>query len=73
MNKTLESTLIAKPFHFRKHTRMSSREGEQTPGVVEETEAVEAPAEAENETDKVKPVIYIGLTLTLLLGLGIKY
>ena len=51
---------------------MSSREGEQTAGEVEETEpeAGETPAEAENETDKVKPVIYIGLTLTFLLCLG---
>ena len=53
---------------------MSSREGEQTAGEVEETEpeAGETPAEAENETDKVKPVIYIGLTLTFLLSLGKK-
>ena len=28
--------------------------------------------EAENEQDKVKPVIYIGLTLTLLFSLGTK-
>ena len=51
---------------------MSSQEGEQTAGEVEETEpeAGETPAEAENETDKVKPVIYIGLTLTFLLCLG---
>ena len=51
---------------------MPSREGEQTAGEVEETEpeAGETPAEAENETDKVKPVIYIGLTLTFLLCLG---
>ena len=59
-------------FAFRKHSRMSSREGEQTAGEVEETEpeAGETQAEAENETDKVKPVIYIGLTLTFLLCLG---
>lgn len=46
---------------------MASREEE---AEVTEAEAVEAPAEAENEIDKVKPVIYIGLVLTLLFGLG---